>query len=141
MQPDYDDPLAEEHEEPAKHDAWVIPYADLITLLMAMFIALFASSTVDLSKFKEFAIGFNQAIGGKVDSTQTTNSASATTGTGPLTGGDALHQSSVAGTSNELKNMLDQSASAHAQRAAQRRTLDALQQRINQAAEGLGFTG
>lgn len=141
MQPDYDDPLAEEHEEPAKHDAWVIPYADLITLLMAMFIALFASSTVDLSKFKEFAIGFNQAIGGKVDSSHTTNAASTTGGTGALTGGDALHQSPFAGTSNELKNMLDQNASTHAQRAAQRRTLDTLQHRINQAAARLGFTG
>ena len=30
------------------HEAWVIPYADLLTLLMAMFIALFAISTVDV---------------------------------------------------------------------------------------------
>jgi chemotaxis protein MotB len=140
MQQAYDDPLDEEHDEPTKHDAWVIPYADLITLLMAMFIALFASSTVDLSKFKEFAIGFNQAIGGKVDSSQTTNAGSAG-GSGPLTGGDALRQSSIARTSSELKGLLEQTASSRAQRATQRRTLDTLQQRINEAAAGLGFTG
>ena len=45
--------LPEEHEEHVNHEAWVIPYADLLTLLMAMFIALFAISTVDTSKFKE----------------------------------------------------------------------------------------
>src|SRR4051812_16121473 len=56
--------LPEEHEEHANHEAWVIPYADLLTLLMAMFIALFAMSTVDMSKFKQLAIGFNEALGG-----------------------------------------------------------------------------
>ena len=45
--------LPEEHEEHVNHEAWVIPYADLLTLLMAMFIALFAISTVDSSKFKD----------------------------------------------------------------------------------------
>jgi chemotaxis protein MotB len=141
MRSAFDDPLDEEYEEPAKHDAWVIPYADLITLLMAMFIALFASSTVDLSKFKEFAIGFNQAIGGKADTGQTTNAAPANTGSGPLTGGNALRQGPAAQTSSELKNLLDQTASIRAQRAAQRRTLNTLQQRINDAAARLGFTG
>ena len=53
------------HEEHVNHEAWVIPYADLLTLLMAMFIALFALSTIDKSKFKQFSLGFNQALGGK----------------------------------------------------------------------------
>src|SRR5436190_18843917 len=56
--------LPEEHEEHVNHEAWVIPYADLLTLLMAMFIALFAMSTVDLSKSKALALGFNEALGG-----------------------------------------------------------------------------
>src|SRR5690349_9377439 len=59
---------AEEHEEHANHEAWVIPYADLLTLLMAMFIALFAMSTVDQAKVTAVANGFKEAIGGKVDS-------------------------------------------------------------------------
>jgi chemotaxis protein MotB len=59
---------AEEHEEHGNHEAWVIPYADLLTLLMAMFIALFAMSTVDQAKVTAVANGFKEAIGGKVDS-------------------------------------------------------------------------
>ncbi len=59
-----DDEVHEEHEEHVNHEAWVIPYADLLTLLMAMFIALFAMSTVDTTKFKAFAVGFNEALGG-----------------------------------------------------------------------------
>jgi chemotaxis protein MotB len=58
----------EEHEEHGNHEAWVIPYADLLTLLMAMFIALFAMSTVDQAKVTAVANGFKEAIGGKVDS-------------------------------------------------------------------------
>src|SRR5215813_11332173 len=60
----HDEGLPEEHEEHANHEAWVIPYADLLTLLMAMFIALFAMSTVDMSKFKALAVGFNEALNG-----------------------------------------------------------------------------
>jgi chemotaxis protein MotB len=59
-----DDGLPEEHEEHVNHEAWVIPYADLLTLLMAMFIALFAMSSVDIDKFKSLSIGFNEALGG-----------------------------------------------------------------------------
>ena len=58
----HDDEVHEEHEEHVNHEAWVIPYADLLTLLMAMFIALFAVSNVDAQKFKELASGFNQAL-------------------------------------------------------------------------------
>src|SRR3954452_10744556 len=56
--------LPEEHEEHVNHEAWVIPYADLLTLLMAMFIALFAMSTDDMDKFKSLSLGFNEALGG-----------------------------------------------------------------------------
>src|SRR4051812_23205870 len=56
--------IHEEHEEHVNHEAWVIPYADLLTLLMAMFIALFAMSTVDTTKFKSLSIGLNEALGG-----------------------------------------------------------------------------
>ncbi len=58
----HDDEEHEEHEEHVNHEAWVIPYADLLTLLMAMFIALFAISNVDLQKFKKLAEGFSDAL-------------------------------------------------------------------------------
>src|SRR4029078_12920025 len=55
------DELEEEHEEHVNHEAWVIPYADLLTLLMAMFIALFAISSVNVDKAKRLERGFNNA--------------------------------------------------------------------------------
>src|SRR5882672_8671358 len=94
--------LPEEHEEHVNHEAWVIPYADLLTLLMAMFIALFAMSTVDVTKFKAFAIGFNEALGGgKLDAgvggtaNATSTQVGSGSGDGPLTGGSLIPQSNV----------------------------------------------
>jgi chemotaxis protein MotB len=53
----------EEHEEHVNHEAWVIPYADLLTLLMALFLVLWASSQSDLSKLKEVSAGFADQLG------------------------------------------------------------------------------
>jgi chemotaxis protein MotB len=57
------------HEEPEEHpnETWLVPYADLLTLLLALFIVLYAMSSVDAQKFKEmsraFSIAFNSGIG------------------------------------------------------------------------------
>ncbi len=56
----------EEHEEHAD-ESWLIPYADLLTLLLALFIVLYAMSSVDAKKFqdmsKAFSIAFNSGTG------------------------------------------------------------------------------
>ena len=53
-----------EHEEHAD-ETWLIPYADLLTLLLALFIVLFASSQTDQEKFEEFIRAFNESTGGQ----------------------------------------------------------------------------
>ncbi|HEY4554195.1 MAG TPA: flagellar motor protein MotB [Bacillaceae bacterium] len=40
-------------------ESWLIPYADLLTLLLALFIVLFASSAVDAQKFQQLSQVFN----------------------------------------------------------------------------------
>lgn len=54
----------EEHEEHVNHEAWVIPYADMLTLLMALFLVLFAMGRTDLEKFKKLAESFRSEFGG-----------------------------------------------------------------------------
>lgn len=54
----------DEHEEHVNHEAWVIPYADMVTLLMALFLMLFAISSVDLAKFEKLAEGLRSGLGG-----------------------------------------------------------------------------
>ncbi|GMA35649.1 flagellar motor protein MotB [Demequina litorisediminis] len=54
---------AEEHEN---HERWAVSYADMMTVLVALFIVLYAMSTVDQAKFEEPAPvarrGFRQRL-------------------------------------------------------------------------------
>ncbi len=53
----------EEHEEHVNHEAWVIPYADMLTLLMGLFLVLWAIGNDDLAKMKEFSQSFAAEVG------------------------------------------------------------------------------
>jgi len=41
-----------EHEEHANHEAWAIPYGDLVTLLLAFFVVMYAVSSVNEGKYR-----------------------------------------------------------------------------------------
>ncbi|WP_195576441.1 flagellar motor protein MotB [Paenibacillus sp. 1001270B_150601_E10] len=47
-----------EHHEEHVDESWLIPYADLLTLLLALFIVLYAMSSVDAQKFKAMSDAF-----------------------------------------------------------------------------------
>ena len=49
------------HEEEAS-EAWLLPYSDLMTLLLALFITLFAMSQVDQNKVNEMTQAFSAAF-------------------------------------------------------------------------------
>lgn len=49
------------HEEEAS-EAWLLPYSDLMTLLLALFIALFAISQTDQKKITELSQAFSSAF-------------------------------------------------------------------------------
>jgi chemotaxis protein MotB len=40
------------HEEHQNHEAWAIPYGDLITLLLAFFVVMYAISSVNEGKYR-----------------------------------------------------------------------------------------
>jgi chemotaxis protein MotB len=51
-------------EKPPNHERWVISYADLLTLLLATFVVLYASSTRNKHKLDQEAAGFIKAFHG-----------------------------------------------------------------------------
>lgn len=53
----------EEHEPHENHERYLITYADMITLLLALFIILFALGQVDLAKFQQFRAGLTKEFG------------------------------------------------------------------------------
>ena len=45
-------------------ESWLLPYSDLLTLLLALFIVLFASSTVDVEKMEKMSAIFSEVFDG-----------------------------------------------------------------------------
>ncbi len=52
------------HEEHGNHEAWAIPYADLMTLLLAFFVVMYAISSLNEGKYKVMAQALTSAFGG-----------------------------------------------------------------------------
>jgi chemotaxis protein MotB len=55
--------VEEEHEN---HERWLVSYADMVTLLMCLFIVLFAMSQVDKAKFAALASGLSTSFGAPI---------------------------------------------------------------------------
>jgi chemotaxis protein MotB len=51
------------HEEHDNHERWLVTYADMLTLLMVLFIVMFAMSAVDQRKFQALADGLAEGFG------------------------------------------------------------------------------
>src|SRR3954467_1584764 len=55
-----------EEEEHENHERWLVSYADMVTLLMCLFIVLFAMSQVDKAKFAALASGLSESFGAPI---------------------------------------------------------------------------
>ncbi|MFT4247726.1 MAG: flagellar motor protein MotD [Pseudomonas sp.] len=51
-------------EEHSNHEAWAIPYADLLTLLLAFFVVMYAISSLNENKYRIVADALTTAFGG-----------------------------------------------------------------------------
>jgi chemotaxis protein MotB len=62
--------LEDEHEEHID-ETWLIPYSDLLTLLLALFIVLFAASSINKAKYDAIMESFKSELTGtKIDSSK-----------------------------------------------------------------------
>jgi chemotaxis protein MotB len=106
----------EEHEN---HERWLVTYADMLTVLMALFIVMFALSVVDKAKFQKFAEGLNGDLGN---------------GASLLSGGSGLQQ--AGDTPIDLQaaiTALDEKQSRQQAAAQEREDLERARQKILQA--------
>ncbi|MFP4978907.1 flagellar motor protein MotB [Paenibacillus sp. CN-4] len=53
----------EDHEEHAD-ESWLLPYSDLMTLLVALFLVMYAMSATDAKKFEEMSQAFSMVLNG-----------------------------------------------------------------------------
>jgi chemotaxis protein MotB len=114
------------HDHEAEHDdseRWLLTYADMITLLMALFMVLFAMSSVDEKKFDSVAAALSTAFDGKVfdggqsiqqtggDQTSSSPSAAQLTAIVPM-GGNSAQARNEQEDFRRLKAMIDRAAKA-----------------------------
>lgn len=52
------------HHEDHVDETWLIPYSDMLTLLLALFIVMFAMSKIDQEKFQKVSSEFNTILSG-----------------------------------------------------------------------------
>ncbi|MDR3417541.1 MAG: flagellar motor protein MotD [Nevskia sp.] len=52
------------HEDHLNHEAWAIPYADMITLLLAFFVVMYSISAVNEGKYRVLSDALSQAFAG-----------------------------------------------------------------------------
>lgn len=52
------------HDEHTNHEAWAIPYGDLITLLLAFFVVMYAISSVNEGKYRVLSYSLSEAFRG-----------------------------------------------------------------------------
>lgn len=52
------------HEDHQNHEAWAVPYGDLVTLLLAFFVVMYSVSSVNEGKFRTVSASLNAAFRG-----------------------------------------------------------------------------
>ncbi len=61
-------------EEPENHERWLLTYADLITLLLGLFVILYAMSKIDATRYAEMVSALSGVFGGtRLGSSQATS--------------------------------------------------------------------
>lgn len=53
-----------QHEEHVNHEAWAIPYGDLVTLLLAFFVVMYAISSINEGRYRAVSDALSSAFGG-----------------------------------------------------------------------------
>jgi chemotaxis protein MotB len=134
----------EEHEDHINHEAWVIPYADMLTLLMGLFLVLWSMSTTDLEKLAKLRESLADGFG--VSSSAAPQPPTVVDGgAGALTDGAAAPDLGVERQADPVQvdqafDALDREAAARTAVAAADRELDDIEAMITESAAAAGVS-
>jgi chemotaxis protein MotB len=123
---------AEEHEEEGGMERWLLTYADMITLLMVLFIVLFSIGQVDLKKFEELREGLSESFG-----TPAPALSDGEGNQGVLDGGVAAAGQDLS--AEEIAQALESQATRMASIRQEQRQLQETQEQIQGTLEGAGL--
>jgi chemotaxis protein MotB len=136
-----------EEEEHENHERWLVSYADMVTLLMCLFIVLFAISQVDKAKFAALSSGLAESFGAPITALPGTTPEGSVLDALPaavnIAGGIAPQQPAPRA---EVDAAASQAAAERAKRVAAEAqaaydNLDAIRKRIQAALDAAGYSG
>ena len=90
------------HEEHTNHEAWAIPYGDLITLLLAFFVVMYAISSINEGKFRVLSDSLQAAFRGTPKTLQPVQMGQKTRGSGADIAMTIVQQSMIEGQPREM---------------------------------------
>jgi len=135
----------EEHEEHENHERWLVSYADMMTLLMVLFVVMFAMSTVDQKKFNALKAGMAAGFGQSTSILDGSTSILEEPGTSAA---EPINPNEVEDTP-EIQELKTQAASAamqsrnareYAEAAAEADRLEAVESKVKAALEKAGLS-
>lgn len=107
----------EEHHEEHADESWLLPYSDLMTLLLALFIVLYSVSAVNTSKLEELSKAFKTAF---------------SAGIGVLDGATILEDNDRARRTDDIKLNRDDGKAREKLQQQEQENLEQLQKQLNQ---------
>jgi chemotaxis protein MotB len=136
-----------EEEEHENHERWLVSYADMVTLLMCLFIVLFAMSQVDKAKFAALSAGLSESFGAPITVLPGTAPEGSVLDAQPaavdiaagIAPGDKAEQSAVAAAAAEAAAQRAQRVAAEAASAYE--DMSDVRARIDAALAAAGYSG
>lgn len=113
-------PRKRSHEEHANHEAWAIPYGDLVTLLLAFFVVMYALSSVNEGKFRVLSDSLNAAFRGTPRSMEPVQVGQAKVGSGSDIEMTLVQDKTLAGQPRQLLESVPLNATGDVQNGVDR---------------------
>jgi chemotaxis protein MotB len=129
---------AGESEEVENSERWLLTYADMITLLLALFIVLFAVSTISTKKFEALALGLQKSFSPNPGVLPSSNGVEQYDSLTPTAGPRQIQQTPSV---NTPAKQAAATASATSLSASAESQLAAVDQKITQAIAAKGLQG
>src|SRR4051812_3065076 len=107
------------HEEHTNHEAWAIPYGDLVTLLLAFFVVMYALSTINEGKFRVLSDSLQAAFRGTPSTLQPVQVGEKTRGSGADIAMTIVQQSMIDGQPRKMLETIPVNVAGGIKAAAQ----------------------
>jgi chemotaxis protein MotB len=107
------------HEEHVNHEAWAIPYGDLVTLLLAFFVVMYAISSLNEGKYRVMSDSMVAAFSGAPRSMQPIQVGEKSVGSGANIETPVLNQAMIHGIPRDMLSPLPIVSSLNAQHQSQ----------------------